>query len=180
MNPLEIALGYGFDRMGGQQPIVTYTNPFERLGSPIYRYLIEPEEQLKLGEDKVLALRLIERAHTNYWSLSSHHRETDTELSKSYWLCTYYTDELVRFIRRSDIRVDFGVYGRRWNVTSETERETVFSLEFPHGSWKRRYYRVLDRRHNRYGTCYTARYIERWLPIQPECELQTKTPRIFL
>lgn len=170
MNPLEIALGYGYNRMGEQQSIVTYTNPFTRLGSPIYRYLIEPEEQLKLGEDKVLALHLIERAHTNYWTLSSHHRETDSDLSKSYWLCAYYTDELVRFIRRPDIRVEFETYGRRWNVISQTERETVFSLYFPHGSWKRRYYRVLDCRHNRYRTCYTTRFIERWLPIRSGCE----------
>ncbi len=168
MNPLEIALGYGRDRMGEGQPIVTYANPFQRLSSPIYVYLIEPEEQLRLGEDKVMALRLIERAHTNYWSFSSDHRRTDPELSKSYWLCALYTDELVRFIRRPDTRVAFDIYGRNWNEESQTERDTVFSLLFPCGSWRKRYFRVFDSRRIRNRAYYTTRSIERWLPLRTD------------
>lgn len=144
-----------------QTKVVRYSYPYIDLGSIYSPYCYVFTLDGDYEDERVLALRLLEKAHINYWQMSGRQHAVDLRLSQSYWTVCDKTDLLVRLLTEPGVKVQFNG-GRTWTSIDDIRRECVF-LILPDGKgnwWRRRQFRIIDERGQfAYASC-TYRWIE--------------------
>lgn len=173
MDPFQIYAGLSIVKVRETfTSIVAYAYPYHDLFMPessgCYVYRTSPgrtdrEDAVVLDVAREVALRLLERAHIDYWRTSKEHKRDDLRLSQAYWTVVDKTDMLVHWLTDPHVEVTFSAGGIRWHYDdndyhSSGAKSTEFEL--CKDGWRRRRFRVLDEQGSYAGVEHTYRWME--------------------